>query len=1090
MLNIYRASAGSGKTYRLTQDYIRLLFSSFSNEKGHRRVLAVTFTNKATDEMKSRILKELFTLSNGGGEEKFRAELISNLSLDENKINEWSKKNLIRILHDYSAFSISTIDTFFQQVLRSFTREIGVSGGYNLELDTDETLENAVDTLFQDLSKDENKQLLQWLTTYSEEKVEQAENWNIRTNILELGKEIFKENYQNKAEETNKKLHDKSFLNNYIGKIKKEKTDFEKKVAVEAENALEILKKYGLNPDDFSRSLMHKTLENLSHKSFEVSATFLKFADDAANCYANNKPQSLKNTIETAYANGLGSALKNIVKMLSEDIIRYNTADLILKHLNTLGVLSDLAMYIKHISSEQNTMLISDTNMLLSKIIEDSDAPFVYERTGINVDHFMIDEFQDTSVLQWKNFKPLIKNSLASNQKNMLVGDVKQSIYRWRNSDWKLLQEKVREDFQPEQIKNEVLETNWRSDKNIVEFNNDFFKNASLMLQAKFNESIEPLLSVYPDLEKFNRKISGAYQDVSQQVKKDAGEGHVKIEFIPNEGKKEDWMHLSLERVPKMVEDLVDKGYKLSDIVFLVRKNKDAVSLIDYLYQYKNSPEARKDISYNVIGNEGILLSASLSVEFIIGLLKTLENPNNDIQRTIMNYGYLRGKLKKTDDEAVKMSLVSNPEGFEGVSHYFTEEENQVLKQIQYTSLYELTETIIDSFKLTQWFDDSVFLQAFQDAVYRFVNSRNADLNSFLTWWDKSGYKQNISTPENQQALRVMTIHKSKGLDFKVVIAPFCDWSLDSERLRSLIWMQSNEEPFNELPLIPLNFTSKLGNSIFAEQYYEELLHQYVDSLNMAYVAFTRARNELICFVPAHKEKSEKTKKEKSELKLINSISEIMMKYSELKNDEIKSNDENSVFYELGEMTQAVYAETTEKSAVETLTEYPIVKSSNRLFVKDVGKDAWKTENTITENRLNFGVIMHEILQNIKTRADEEKLIQEMIFSGRINDDEAITVRESLNNFWKMPQTSEWFSGKGKILNEATIIIPGGALYRPDRVMIEDEKVTVIDYKFGDEKRSSHQKQVRQYADILQKMGYKNVETYLVYVTLSEVEKV
>ncbi|MGC3978703.1 MAG: UvrD-helicase domain-containing protein [Paludibacteraceae bacterium] len=390
----------------------------------------------------------------------------------------------------------------------------------------------------------------------------------------------------------------------------------------------------------------------------------MKYAEDVSNCYSKSKPQGVKNAIEAAYDDGLGDVLKNVLKLISEGMVRYNTADLITKHLNTLGVLSDLAMYIKQYSSEQNAMLISDTNMLLNRIIEDSDTPFVYERTGINVDHFMIDEFQDTSVMQWKNFRPLVKESLDYGKENMLVGDVKQSIYRWRNSDWKLLQEQVNKDFLSGQLENKILETNWRSDENIIGFNNDFFQKASQLIQLKFNESVEPLQAVYPVLNELTGKISGAYRDVHQQISPKAGAGYVKVEFIPQDENEAGWMQSSLERIPKLIENLVDRGYRLSDIAFLVRKNKEAVILTNYLFTYKNSPEARKDISYNVIGNEGILLTSSLSVEFLAAVLSVLENPENDIERAIMNYGYLRGKQKKTDEEAMKIIFDGCPGKF------------------------------------------------------------------------------------------------------------------------------------------------------------------------------------------------------------------------------------------------------------------------------------------------------------------------------------------------------------------------------------------------------------------------------------------
>lgn len=1088
MLNIYRASAGSGKTFRLTQDYIHLLFSLYPGEKVHRRILAVTFTNKATDEMKHRILAELFALSSGAPSD-FRQGLMLAYHLDEKQINERSKKLLIHILHDYSAFSISTIDTFFQQVLRSFAREIGINGSYNLELDSEEMLENAIDTLFQDLSKTENSRLLQWLTTFAEEKVEQSENWNIRTNISNLGKEIFKENYQYKAEETNKKLHDKIFLAAYISKIKKIKRDFEKNVEIESQKALNILNRYELNPEDFSRAVMHKTLENLKTGSFDVSATFQKYAQESSCCYANNKPQHIKDTIDTAYANGLGDTLKNIMTLLSADAIHYNTADLILKHLNTLGVLSDLAMYIKQLSTEQNTMLISDTNMLLNRIIEESDTPFVYEKTGINVDHFMIDEFQDTSFLQWKNFKPLIKESVDNGKINLIVGDVKQSIYRWRNSDWKLLQEEVESDFEKEQVNIETLQVNWRSDKNIVEFNNSFFKDASKLLQLKLNEDIESMFPVYPELESMTYKIATAYQDVHQQTSCRAAEGHVKVEFLKQDEDGESWKQAALKRIPNQVESLIDRGYKLSDIALLVRKNKEAIELINYLLQYKNTADARKDISYNVIGNEGILMSASSSIKFIIALLNIIRNPRDKIQQTIMNYEYSRGKLKKTEQESINYNTEDSIFSRQKVSLLFTDEENALLQNLNYTSLYELTESIIDIFRLNEWYGETVFLQSFQDTVFKFVSNRNADINSFLIWWNRKGIHQTIATPENQDALRVMTVHKSKGLDFKVVIIPFCEWELTAAKNKSLMWLETNEAPFDELSLIPINFSSKLGASVFAKQYYEELLYQYVDNLNIAYVAFTRARNELICFTPYRKTSDVKSKK--TELEKIQTLSDLLQKFVLLKRMNEEQQEEeirnNNLLFKLGKDTIAQVPTRKKEEKSVLLRNYPIFYTEGRLKIKSPHQDTWKDNINFSESLLNFGTIMHNFLQKLSKPEDEDNLILELIHSGKITHRESDTIRQTMQRFWKLPHIDQWFFTKGKIWNETTILLPTGKSYRPDRVVIVGKKAIVSEYKFGNKKREAYRHQICQYGNVLRQMEY-SPEMFLIYVEIGEVE--
>jgi ATP-dependent exoDNAse (exonuclease V) beta subunit len=434
----------------------------------------VTFTNKATEEMKSRILKELHALSTDQKSD-YRADLMTTYSLTSDAVNHRARKILIAILHDYSSFSISTIDKFFQQVIRAFAREIGVQGGYNLELDSDATLQQSIDNLFLDLNNEENNQLLTWLTNFAEERIEQSESWNPRKNIETLGKEIFKESYQNKAEETNRKLHDREFLSSYRTKLRLVKTTFEDKVTGLAKQLLQQIHNAGLTTESFKygKASGMNNLNKIIAGDYNLNERFRASGEAVENCYtAKTTPKDVISAIENTYNPAFQQGINQLIEWLENDIIFYNSAVIILKNLNTLGILSDLAMHVKKLTDQQNSMLISDSNMLLNRIIDNSDTPFVYEKTGVNIDHFMVDEFQDTSVLQWKNFLPLISNSLAAGNFNLVVGDLKQSIYRWRNSDWKLLDEHVFNDFRKDQLAVTNLDTNWRSDINIVAFNN------------------------------------------------------------------------------------------------------------------------------------------------------------------------------------------------------------------------------------------------------------------------------------------------------------------------------------------------------------------------------------------------------------------------------------------------------------------------------------------------------------------------------------------------------------------------------------------------------------------------------------------
>lgn len=1079
MLNVYRASAGSGKTFRLTRDYIGLLFDA-DKPNHHRRILAVTFTNKATEEMKSRILKELHLLATGL-KSPYREELMKKKNQSAESINQQAGQILIHILHDYASFSISTIDRFFQQVIRAFARDIGVHGGYALELDTLQVLDQSVDNLFFDLSEKENKQLLEWLTSYAEERIENAENWNMRSSIMSLGLEIFKESFQHKAAETNQKLHDRQFLSEFRKKLHLMVDDFAKNAKKIADEALQIIQNNGLQTADFkggSRSGM-KNLEKISAGEMELKSSFLKMVGDVEECYTKSIPQHIIEAINEAFQGGLDSKMQELVAHFDEHLSTRNSAQIIRKHLNTLGILSDLAMQIRKLTTEQNIMLISDSNLMLNKIIDDSDAPFIYEKSGLLIDHFMIDEFQDTSVLQWKNFLPLIKNSLASGNENLVVGDVKQSIYRWRNSDWKLLDSQLYQDFSKEEIKDENLDTNWRSDKNIIDFNNTFFVQASGRLQQKLDENIENSEIKQTQLADLNGKICNAYQETVQKVSEKAGDGRVRFEFIDDSEEEKSWREISLKKLPALLEDFQSRGYKPGDVAILVRTNSEEKQVIQTLLNYKTTVEARPEFSYDIMGTEGLMVESASTIKFLLGILRLLINPEDIVQKTIVNYEYGQGKLKLPINEALKISMTgNNPEN--GISALFTDEENEQLLKCKHLALFEMTEKIIALFNLPTWHNEVVFLQAFQDIIYKFTTGKSSDLNSFLQWWEKFGHKQFIATPENELAFRIMTIHKSKGLDFKAVVIPFCDWEVDN-RMRNILWCETSVAPFNELPLMPVEYTSKLGDSIFAGQYFREMMHTYIDNLNIAYVAFTRAKHEMVGICPLPKE----TKS--GEIKL-NTLAALLFLCFKDTQYELLCNHFNveESFYELGKPLLISPEDKQHTNETEKLSDYPTCDVTGRLKLKHKISLFNREEIDITENPLDYGNLMHEIFCQINSPKDHPAIIDSFIREGRISDEEAVKISADIADFWQMPETGNWFRAGVQVLNETTILTPEGHHYRPDRIILDENKATVIDYKFGEHELPSYQKQVNNYTYLLTRMGYET-SAYLCYVKLKKV---
>ncbi|HRZ96698.1 MAG TPA: UvrD-helicase domain-containing protein, partial [Paludibacter sp.] len=953
--------------------------------------------------------------------------------------------------------------------------------------------------MFLDLSKSENRQLLNWLTQFAEDRVENSENWNPRRSIEDLGKEIFKENYQNKAEDISQKLHNHDFLMGYRAKLRKIEKDFEEKVKMVASEALNILQTYDLTTESFkggSRSPM-KILDKLLKGTFEMKDTFLAMVDDIGNCYSKSTPKITVASIENAYFNGLQQKMQLLKEMFEVDIVYYNSALIIQKHINTLGILSDLALQIKKLTGEQNSMLISDANMLLNRIIDNSDTPFVYEKTGIHTEHFMIDEFQDTSVLQWKNFYPLISNSLSSGKFNLVVGDVKQSIYRWRNSDWKLLDEKVTADFRSEQLHEENLDTNWRSDRNIVEFNNEFFRCAATLLQQKLNQSIQPVLPVYPELETLTHRIDHAYGQLHQKTSANAGVGRVNVTFIEKDENDEGWKTESLNRLPALLEDLQSRGFRPCDVAILVKKNDEAQLVTQKLLTYKTTGDAKPGCSYDIMGNEGLLIASASSVRFILGILKLMIQPADTIQQTIVNYEYARAMLGLAEKDALNACF--SGVNTDGLYLLFSAIEKEKLNTLKHNSLYEIVEQLISLFNVGSWLNQAVFVQAFQDVVFKFTTGKTTDLYGFVKWWDKTGIKQCISTPENPEAFRIMTIHKSKGLDFKVVIIPFCEWEIEKKSgyFRNVLWCEPKEAPFNELPILPVEYSSKLGNSIFAGSYFDELMHQYIDNLNVAYVAFTRAKHELICMAPLAESKS-------GELAKISSIAGLML-YSFQQNidknitvntiENAKSQHNINLTenfsiedktFNSGEPTTCKYVALNEDESNERLSEYPSVSSGNRLQIRHKSLDYWLENQQLTDSRLNYGIIMHDILSKIIRKSDQEIAVNEMIREGRINHQESLIVLQEMEKFWALPETSVWFADDVQVMNESTILTPTGELYRPDRVIFKDKLATVIDYKFGDRELEKYNLQVKSYMKLIAEMGYEACG-FVCYVSMGKV---
>lgn len=1065
-LHVYKASAGSGKTHRLTEEYLSLLFE---HPMAYRHILAVTFTNKATDEMKTRIINELAKLAKGE-DSPYIGRLSEKHKMNEIQVRKEARDTLVRILHDYSAFSVSTIDRFFQQTMRAFTREIGLGGGYNVELDTESVLTEAIDSMLYDLERKDNRMLLDWLIRFSEEKVENGETWNIKNDIQSLSYEIFKEEYKEYSNKVQENIEDKELMTSYKDMLYKMIAIFENQSKQIGIRAMNIMDRYSLAPDDFkgsSRSPFFSFLKWANGEVNEPTKTFAQLADNLDTWYTAKTDTATKTKIEEAYGE-LNNCVNDVIIHYA-NTRAYQTAKEINRYFFALGILGDVDKKIREYAAENNIMLISDTTELLHRIIDGSDTPFVYEKIGTHINHYMIDEFQDTSGMQWQNFRPLVKDSLAAGNENYIVGDVKQSIYRWRNSDWKLLDSQLDQDFTIEGVDHETLDTNWRSGYNIVNFNNAIFSIGSDLLQENYNKDLPEDLG-NKNTQRYSSKIKDAYDDLYQHVpdKNKENGGHVKVQFVDT-GEHSNWQEHVLEQLPHQIEELQDRGYRLKDIAILVRTKKEGVDIANRLLQYKAQVVDSK-YKYDIISDESLYIGSAKSIRFIVSLLKYLKNPYDTSLKALAIYEYF------------KYSSQLNPE--EALQKYFSDNEDlpediiKRLSEIRELALYEMVETLFELFSGAVEDNEQVYIQAFLDIVLDYTIRYSSDLDGFLRWWDEVGVSKTIFTPDGQDAIRIMTIHKSKGLGFEAVIIPFCDWGID-HRLPVILWCQPQVEPFNQLHLVPVRYSKNLSNTIFEDEYFEEKLHAYIDNINVLYVAFTRAKNDLIIFSPLPRKSD------------ISSVSSLLWNCitEGVAGDKLislsDSYDEEEIVLELGEgylKKQKEEAKEVEEILIDTLPSISFddrlkLQLSNKYFFTDTGKR-------------DYGTLMHEVVSSITTMEDVDTSIEKYYISGDITLEQKEELTVLLNQFLSRDIVADWYSGDYRVLNEVQILQSGGRFVRPDRVMIKGKEAIVIDYKFGEKEDKKYIKQVKNYMSLISKIGYTDVKGYICYVKLDKIIEV
>lgn len=1048
-LIVYKASAGSGKTFTLAVEYIKLLVM---NPQAYRQTLAVTFTNKATGEMKLRILSQLYGIWCGLEDSRsYNEKVCEELKVTPDFASKQAGIALRLLLHNYSYFHVETIDSFFQSVLRNLARELELTANLRIGLNDQQVEEMAVDQLIDSLSKQDL--LLQWLLKYIMDNISDDRSWNVIGQIKKFGRTIFRDFYKQERSHLNEIDKDKDFFDEYTRQLREQRDQARERMQQFGKTFNEIIASEGINIEDFAGKkrtfcTIFLKIERGEFSGDIITNTVKAAANDPTKWYSNSSEK--KEQIRMLAESKLCSLLQQVIDEQPVQHRLYQSAVLTLRHLSQLRLLSSIEAKVHELNEDANRFLLSDTQQLLHELIEGSDSPFIFEKIGTRLEHIMIDEFQDTSTVQWQNFKVLLEEAMShEGTRNLIVGDVKQSIYRWRSGDWRLLAH-IKEQFinADQRITIKPLDTNFRSQQNIIRFNNAFFTEA-----AK-TENVT------------------AYDDVYQKwpAKKQPA-GLVNIRLLPSK----DYQQETLDATVRQVSDLLAQQIPARDIAILVRTNALIPLVANYLMQQLPGS--------SVISDEAFRLDSSPAVQILIQALRYLTHPDDLISRAFLAKSY-SGDIKGNLPE------------------FFENNRDDLLR----LPLYELTEQIYSIFRIHLMEHQSGYLCAFYDQVSAYVTEHGANIHDFLKDWDTTLCSKTIQCPD-VNGIRIISIHKSKGLEFDNVIIPFCDWKME---FSDILWCRPNEAPYNKLPIAPIDYSqSGMKGTIYEKDYDEEHQQIVVDNLNLLYVAFTRAGRNL--FVIGRR-KSKGTRSALIEQVLPELIRQkdpdlelhgatlcgeenvdepLEFTFGQLsvssKEDEASITDQTTLSNQR-QLNPFLRPSTIIPVSIEVFNHKTVFRQSNKS--RDFAKNE-DDEQARQDIYIQLGNVLHNVFSHIRTADDIDKELIQMELDGIIYDEHLTRhriedmIRKRLSN----PRVADWFSPKWRLYNECTILLPDGQERRPDRVMTNGGHTIVIDFKFGRE-HSEYHDQVREYMDLLRGMGHRNVQGFLWFVYSNQIIEV
>lgn len=1025
----------------------------------HRYILAITFTNKATEEMKSRIVETLDVLASNPDESPYITDLTTMLGASKDDISKSAGIAERQMLEDYTNFNVCTIDTFFQKILRTFAYEVNLSSNYGVELNDEYVVElgvNNLKTRLHDESGKKNKSLSHWLWMFVQDSMKNGSSWDVF--------------YKPKSKKTvDNSLYNfaKVLTNEVVKKNSKQLFDF----LADPKN----IKAFNMALNSGISNLIPKVKECVSNiyellKGPDIKANnyFTKFLDALNNSANPFLIKDLDKKVEKKIADqsfvNKNSAKVNesAICLYLEQIRDYGTVyasyKKILDLTYQLGLLGDINASMQDFTNENNTILLSGTNDIVKRIIDGCETPFIYERIGMYLHNFLLDEFQDTSRMQWENLLPLVRNGLANGHDSLIIGDVKQSIYRFRNSDPQLLHSQLKVDFSNDSIKyNEGRSINWRSARNIVHWNNAFFRFLSMALNMdEFYADVEQEVS--PKNEKLPGHVVVARREISDKKKDTDGSNDCEIKNDDNSNDNDsNFKEWAIEKMIVDLQSLLARGFKQKDIAVLSNTNREGQLAISRIMKWNIE---NPDKQMKVVSEESLLVISSPAVRIVVNILKMLdrcEAHNEDGREMPMVLRRFEANRSEGMDtsEAFEDAIVSKDED---IADYI----DRLYETSKSACLDSVVEQIIKSQLSKQMTEENTpYLLAFLDSVVDFMSRYGSNIHHFLKWWDKVGPGLSISSPDNIDAIRVITIHKSKGLQFPCVLIPMFDWNFDQS---SIEWIETagfkDKLPKGVAipPIVPVKRDNK--RTLFDNEFKKIARSNIMDSLNKTYVTCTRAQYELIIYTENNKELGLQLSQF---LETCRNNADIAPTPTE--------NCNPDVVYELGKpmLRSDIPALNSDDNALPDNVESRIMPPYS--VVSDV--DRWKltSPDIIIDVRGTtrwVGEMLHKVMERVRTPKNLKKAFGRALHRGMITEEEHDEYLALLSKRLADPRVADWFANDNRLMLERSVTIGGNGQKRPDRVVMKPNgEIIIVDYKFGDRSDDNDTKYKRQVA------GYK-----------------